>query len=540
MMKKLGLIILAGGDISHKLSFILEAAQHPALIPVGLKSAFSHNIEFYKADISSIVLVTRPGSLKFILSEFNSISKASDIKLTIIEKDTNSILESLQLALSSADDSIQEWIVSPITTIPIEMPKTKSIVFEKISRRSNGWSILKKTKDVNSFISRNSTNHEPGYAFTGLIRANITDLRISSATCKSKDLIELAEKLYKKKYLIEFSEWIDIGHSTNYYVAKSKLISSRHFNRIEIDICRGILTKKSINFKKIKNEESYIEGLPDDLKIWFPRQIKQKNRNKDSSSSIIMEYYAYPTVAELALYWQLNFSQWELLFNSLKTVIKSFQDHACKISKSDYKRFYIEKLKQRIKEFYNQNSTYSNIFSKKIKVNGVLIEPLSAYLPNIEKTIDSFYRPEDCSVMHGDLCFNNILFDPYGGTIRLIDPRGSFIGDKVDSRGDIKYDLAKLAHSSIYGYDYLIAGHFELNSNFSNSEFNYKILYNENQSIIKELYLELLIELGFNYNEMKFLTALLYLSMASLHNDNKYRQLTMYLHGLFLLNEYYF
>ena len=147
MMKKLGLIILAGGDISHKLSFILEAAQHPALIPVGLKSAFSHNIEFYKADISSIVLVTRPGSLKFILSEFNSISKASDIKLTIIEKDTNSILESLQLALSSADDSIQEWIVSPITTIPIEMPKTKSIVFEKISRRSNGWSILKKTKE---------------------------------------------------------------------------------------------------------------------------------------------------------------------------------------------------------------------------------------------------------------------------------------------------------------------------------------------------------------------------------------------------------
>ena len=98
--------------------------------------------------------------------------------------------------------------------------------------------------------------------------------------------------------------------------------------------------------------------------------------------------------------------------------------------------------------------------------------------------------------MHGDLCFNNILYDPYGGTIRLIDPRGQMSSDSGSNSGDIKYDLAKLAHSGIYGYDYLISGLFELK--ILENSFEYSIQDGPNQAIIAELIEELIQSLDIN------------------------------------------
>ena len=105
--------------------------------------------------------------------------------------------------------------------------------------------------------------------------------------------------------------------------------------------------------------------------------------------------------------------------------------------------------------------------------------------------------------------------------------------------GDTKYDLSKLMHSSIYGYDYLIANKFSLIENTKLKEFNYKIEYNDNYFLIKNNCLELINYFGYKKDDIIFLTSLLFLSMASLHEEDSRRQLTMYLHGLSILNEQY-
>lgn len=57
---------------------------------------------------------------------------------------------------------------------------------------------------------------------------------------------------------------------------------------------------------------------------------------------------------------------------------------------------------------------------------------------------------------HGDLCLSNILYDPRTGLLRLIDPKG---GTRLeDLFTDPGYDLAKLSHSLLGGYDFVVKG----------------------------------------------------------------------------------
>ena len=55
--------------------------------------------------------------------------------------------------------------------------------------------------------------------------------------------------------------------------------------------------------------------------------------------------------------------------------------------------------------------------------------------------------------MHGDFCFSNIFYDFRADTIRVVDPRGYVADGHPTIFGDIRYDIAKLYHSVIGGYD---------------------------------------------------------------------------------------
>ena len=137
--------------------------------------------------------------------------------------------------------------------------------------------------------------------------------------------------------------------------------------------------------------------------------------------------------------------------------------------------------------------------------------------------------------MHGDLCFNNILYDLYSGTIRLIDARGSYGSKHTGIYGDQGYDIAKICHSGIGGYDYIVNGLFTFEEN--ESGYSYKILFGENHEKVVEQNIDLLSYFGYTLNEMSYFMSLLFLSMTPLHNDNQERQKVFYLHGTKLLNE---
>jgi hypothetical protein len=91
-------------------------------------------------------------------------------------------------------------------------------------------------------------------------------------------------------------------------------------------------------------------------------------------------------------------------------------------------------------------------------LNGTPAPSLRRCLQDIEATL------ADCgdaaSVMHGDFCFSNILYNFRTDRVRLIDPRGLTERGEFSLYGDMRYDLAKLMHSICGRYDQIMAGQY--------------------------------------------------------------------------------
>lgn len=538
-----GLIILAGGSIGHRLPFIQSAAVNPAMIPVGLRPAIAYLFEFYADHVSEIIVVCNPSSAHDIQIQWDIVSRAqhSKVKLKIIAKDTSHVLDSLRLASAEANHSnIKDWIVSPVTTIPTMLANPSSYLVEKDVRASAGWSFLLRNADQIKFVSRNSNNQsQSGHAFTGIFQVSKIALSNALAQLTGDDLIGLIACLVEKDGLTyQLTDWIDIGHAVNYYQAKSKIVASRHFNSIEIDTVKGLVSKKSNKIQKILDEATYVATLPQEIQLWFPRQIGEVHV-KDGYANQLMEYYAYPVVSELFLYWHLDLSQWRQFMSSMRRLLSDFRSHLVSVSKSEHDDLYLNKLRMRVSDFSPQvKNSYPTICNEGIVVNGEKKHSLYFLGPWVEKFCDQLYRQDDHCIMHGDLCFNNILYDPYGGTVRLIDPRGgmSSNGGNLHS-GDVKYDLAKFAHSAIYGYDFIVSGQFKFEVN--DGEYSYEIFSGINSATMLLLADDLLSDLKVNRDEIDFIVALLFMSMASLHSEDRKRQVVMYLHGLSILNKVY-
>jgi hypothetical protein len=97
--------------------------------------------------------------------------------------------------------------------------------------------------------------------------------------------------------------------------------------------------------------------------------------------------------------------------------------------------------------------------------------------------------------------------------------------------------MAKLLHSSMYGYDYLVNDLFKLSEN--KNHFSLIFNWRDNKNILDELSKNLIINEGFSFQDVKFVVGLLFLSMTPLHNESKIKQKAMYLHGLSIVNEIY-
>jgi hypothetical protein len=451
---------------------------------------------------------------------------------------TKSINETLQVFIQNAPHLKEDVILSVVTTIPTELPPPDSIVLSDRQEFCHFYSAVAEIENENpKFFHRGTGADYFGYPFTGIIRTHLNDLRTALKKCTTNDLLEVAEYIYKDNRLsFKKTEWIDCGHEVNYTEAKAKLLSSRSFNSLSVEMVSGILQKKSTNIQKFIDETKYVDMLPADLKVFFPRVIEELKTNK-TYASIKMDYFSYPNIAEIQLYRDIEEVQWHRIFEAFEFVLKKFHANKTRISIKDYCDFYLGKTVKR--EAENEKWIKENLFEffldDGLVINGRKCSSFKTLLPKTRAAIEDLFTENDFCVMHGDFCFNNILYDTYSGTIRLIDPRGSFGENLPGIHGDIKYDLAKLLHSSVYSYDYIVNDlfRFDVKGNSVTYSFNLR----PNHQLLTLLSYELVRKMGFQPEQIDILVALLFISMCPLHSDSLRRQKLMYAHGLYLLNK---
>ena len=170
--------------------------------------------------------------------------------------------------------------------------------------------------------------------------------------------------------------------------------------------------------------------------------------------------------------------------------------------------FYHKKTLKRISLFNQNNPKYN----EPKFVNKEEIPSVSELLKKIPwKEIDDGIP----CLIHGDLQFQNILYNPQKEKFLLIDWRQDFAGHT--NFGDLYYDLAKLYGGIKMNYDYIMKDlyHFEQNNQDAHVNFNNW----ENDSEYEKQLEDFIERKGFELKKVKLLTGLIYLNMAALHHE---------------------
>ena len=102
--------------------------------------------------------------------------------------------------------------------------------------------------------------------------------------------------------------------------------------------------------------------------------------------------------------------------------------------------------------------------------------------------------------------------------------------------GDLKYDVAKLRHSIVGGFDAITNGLYSSSLDIENNQIDVNIFRPKNHQEIC-MHLDNLIENKWNLNEIKLIEGLLFTSMLPFHRDHFERQLAFYSIGIQRLNE---
>jgi len=100
----------------------------------------------------------------------------------------------------------------------------------------------------------------------------------------------------------------------------------------------------------------------------------------------------------------------------------------------------------------------------------------------------------------------------------------------------LRYDLAKLAHSVLGLYDYIVADAFEIDDG-TGLDFRLRIHADEDVAAIQKLFAALPLLNGMTARHVAPITVLLFLSMLPLHQDAPRRQRAMLANALRLYEQ---
>lgn len=321
--------------------------------------------------------------------------------------------------------------------------------------------------------------------------------------------------LYSKEHPLKAvypQEWYDFGHLQTYFRSRRAVTTQRAFNSLYID--DKVVRKSSDDSNKMHDEAAWLENVPANIKPFTARLIDKKE------NSYTIEYEYAPTLSELFVFSSIGKKTWNTILNSCFDFLSICRTHsASDLSGSDIlKRLAIDKTYERLTQY--SNMTGFDI-EKPLIFNGKQAPSLKTIADEMIAHIN-LSSHHHASVMHGDFCLSNILYNSRARRIRIIDPRGYIPGKGSSIFGDLRYDLAKLWHSFGGLYDLIIAGHYVFDAK-NLYEFDLTFSLGIHHEWVQADFLQRLPS-NIDRIEIEALTVLLFVSMLPLHADRPDRQ----------------
>ncbi|MBN2152419.1 MAG: hypothetical protein JW839_13285 [Candidatus Lokiarchaeota archaeon] len=473
--------------------------------------------------------------------EYLSFFRQYNVKIKVAANKFKGIGDSIYTALDAMDDGVDQVIINLGDTIYTSTDASKGdfvLVSKKEDLEPSNWDYI--LDDGKTFVEK-PVSYQGGSVTCGVYGFNdvkaLKDVfsgRQQGEFIYITDVLEAYARTRPFALIEERNNWFDLGHLDGFHAAKIEFLRMRTFNNMKYDAFKGVITKRSTNREKIFWEANWYLNLPEDLKIFAPRLLDYNFAEHDTYYSI--EFYGYPSLSDLRLYANLGEEQWKFVIKKLLAFIKHLHDtYKITMVKKSLNLVYVEKTLDRIaallldplfKDLHDNHDT--------IVINGVAF-PNYLQRMNRERLTwigDQLFSASRCSIIHGDLCFSNILYDIHSGIFKLIDPRGNFGG--VGIFGDLNYDLAKLRHSIHGNYEGIIADQFVVKKDMNT--FDYTTLHGEDASLVA-FFDKSLERAGYDVKIVKLIEALHFLTMIPLHSDSRGRQTMMFLKSIELFDQ---
>ena len=288
-------------------------------------------------------------------------------------------------------------------------------------------------------------------------------------------------------------EWTDVGDEKKY---KATVGRFENYDFSKTNEALYIINEKVIKFfseEKITNQR--IQKAKVNPAV-FPTITKSAG-----------QFYSYSFQNGKTLYQFNNEVIFKNLLDWLKINLWIPKDVDPVVMSSACKSFYQTKTLDRLQLYKKKYPTQTTI----TLINGDSIPSVEDLLPLIDWEI--LYQGVPC-FMHGDLQFDNILFNSELNSFLLLDWRQDFSGH-IDF-GDIYYDLAKMYGGILLNYDYIKLNLLTYSEDSQQIFFDFPQRHKTNSYLL--IYDNFLKENGFNLQKVKLLVALIYLNMAPLHH----------------------
>jgi NDP-sugar pyrophosphorylase family protein len=325
-------------------------------------------------------------------------------------------------------------------------------------------------------------------------------------------------------------EWLDCGNPDNLAQAHKRLLQARAFNNVHIDDDLGIFVKKSQQTSKFADEINYYKLLPSKVQVLFPRVVE--SGIEPGQEFLSLEYYGYPSLQEMWLFENLHVGIWRRVFEHLQRVLTGVMaPYGRPVSAADYKHMYFDKVIERRSQL-PEGSELARLMSdpRGAVVNGVAYPSFDNVMERVAAVVPEIAAAGRTAVIHGDMCFSNILYDLRSQICKFIDPRGRF--GQAGIFGDQNYDVAKLYHSVHGLYDFIVNDLFTLEH--SGNEITLDIKTRAEHVEVQRAFDEVFFP-AFDPRHVGVIAGTLFLSMPALHYDAPARQLAMYAVGVELI-----
>lgn len=495
------MILIASASYSPR-EFQLEFGKlPPTFLPLNSKRLYEYQAALFKGEKITISL---PQS--FEIPKFDK-QKLKELNIDILKiPDGLSLGESIAFALNVSLPLNENLEILHGDTFLNNLEKRQNSLGVCYVENSYDWAFLAPNKKLNYKIKNQNLENIESLILSGYFNIEFPYEFLKNLALSNYDYL-LALKMYSNKFpffAIYQSDWLDFGLVSSYFHSKKLIATQRAFNHMTFN--NGFIEKKSDLSLKIKAEIEWFKAIPNELSCFVPKIL-------DKNESYEVEYLYLNTLAELFVFGNLSVHAWGVIFSRIKDFLTKLHKNT---TRQNLNFNYKEKTDSRLNKFAQScNIDLNKEWKFSDKLGESKLPSIKHILKNLEPFLDSSFNNV---LIHGDFCFSNIMFDFRSNEIKCFDPRGLDFSDNISAYGDENYDLAKLTHSVLGLYDFIIAGYFEID--FKDYEIHFDIYENKKIKEIQDLFLEMF-EIKAN---ILALNIHLFLSMLPLHNDNKQRQ----------------